>query len=111
MQDTVTGFLLAGVGNVDMRRKSNFLIVNESKSSCCEARYAVLRYGAAWLNFRCHGAETTVKMIEDAFKDLTNREGIAIVMISQYVSGFPGQMLQSRGCATAQLVSQCGFKI
>lgn len=31
-------------------------------------------------------AETTVKQIEDAFKDFTNREGIAIVMISQFVS-------------------------
>lgn len=30
-QDTVTGFLLAGVGNVDLRRKSNFLVVTESK--------------------------------------------------------------------------------
>lgn len=58
-EDTVTGFLLAGVGNVDMRRKSNFLIVNE---------------------------KTTVKQIEDAFKDFTNREGIAIVMISQFVA-------------------------
>lgn len=31
LQDTVTGFLLAGVGNVDLRRKSNFLVVTESK--------------------------------------------------------------------------------
>ena len=31
LQDTVTGFLLAGVGNVDLRRKTNFLIVTESK--------------------------------------------------------------------------------
>ena len=30
-QDTVTGFLLAGVGNVDLRRKTNFLVVNESE--------------------------------------------------------------------------------
>ena len=29
-QDTVTGFLLAGVGNVDLRKKSNFLIVDSS---------------------------------------------------------------------------------
>ena len=29
-QDTVTGFLLAGVGNMDLRRKGNFLVVNES---------------------------------------------------------------------------------
>ena len=26
----MTGFLLAGVGNVDLRRKTNFLVVNES---------------------------------------------------------------------------------
>ena len=30
-QDTVTGFLLAGVGNVDLRKKSNYLVVNESE--------------------------------------------------------------------------------
>lgn len=29
--------------------------------------------------------ETSVKTIEDAFKDFTNREDIAIVMINQYV--------------------------
>jgi V-type H+-transporting ATPase subunit F len=32
-EDTVTGFLLAGVGNVDARRKSNFLIVDNSEST------------------------------------------------------------------------------
>ncbi len=31
-EDTVTGFLLAGVGNVDSKRKSNFLVV-DSKTS------------------------------------------------------------------------------
>ena len=31
-EDTVTGFLLAGVGNVDAKRKSNFLVV-DSKTS------------------------------------------------------------------------------
>ena len=30
MQDTITGFLLAGVGNVDLRRKTNYLIVDSS---------------------------------------------------------------------------------
>lgn len=29
-QDTITGFLLAGVGNVDIRRKTNYLIVDSS---------------------------------------------------------------------------------
>lgn len=33
LQDTVTGFLLAGVGNVDMRKKCNYLIVDSSTLS------------------------------------------------------------------------------
>ncbi|CAN6273894.1 unnamed protein product [Urochloa humidicola] len=55
-EDTVTGFLLAGVGNVDLRKKTNYLIVDN---------------------------KTTVKQIEDAFKEFTAREDIAIVLISQ----------------------------
>jgi len=31
-------------------------------------------------------SETTVKQIEDAFKEFTNKEDIAVVLISQYVS-------------------------
>ncbi|XP_028062590.1 V-type proton ATPase subunit F-like isoform X3 [Camellia sinensis] len=57
--DTITGFLLAGVGNVDLRRKTNYLIVD---------------------------LKTTVKQIEEAFKAFTTREDVAIVMISQYVA-------------------------
>lgn len=30
--------------------------------------------------------ETTVKQIEEAFKDFTTREDIAVVLMSQYVS-------------------------
>ncbi|XP_055806967.1 V-type proton ATPase subunit F-like [Solanum dulcamara] len=29
-EDTITGFLLAGVGNVDLRRKANYLIVDSN---------------------------------------------------------------------------------
>ncbi|XP_020112338.1 V-type proton ATPase subunit F-like [Ananas comosus] len=58
-EDTVTGFLLAGIGNVDLRRKTNYLIVNN---------------------------KTTLKAIEEAFKEFTTREDIAIVLISQYVA-------------------------
>lgn len=36
-----------------------------------------------------HGSETTVKQIEDAFKEFTAREDIAIVLVSQYVSTQP----------------------
>ena len=58
-EDTVTGFLLAGVGNVDLRRKTNYLIVD---------------------------SKTTIKQIEDAFKEFTTKDDIAIVLISQYVA-------------------------
>uniref|UniRef100_A0A2P2KHU9 Uncharacterized protein MANES_07G050600 n=1 Tax=Rhizophora mucronata TaxID=61149 RepID=A0A2P2KHU9_RHIMU len=57
-EDTVVGFLLAGVGNVDLRRKTNYLIVD---------------------------SKTTIKQIEEAFKEFTTREDIAIVLISQYL--------------------------
>ncbi|XP_015060275.1 V-type proton ATPase subunit F-like, partial [Solanum pennellii] len=58
--DTITGFLLARVGNVDLRRKTNYTIVNSN---------------------------ITVKhQIEDAFKIFTTREDIAIALISQYVA-------------------------
>lgn len=58
-EDTVTGFLLAGIGNVDHRKNSNFLIVSD---------------------------KTTVREIEESFKDLTTRDGIAIVLINQFVA-------------------------
>eukprot|EP00192_Tetraselmis_astigmatica_P014568 CAMPEP_0117677084 /NCGR_PEP_ID=MMETSP0804-20121206/16553_1 /TAXON_ID=1074897 /ORGANISM="Tetraselmis astigmatica, Strain CCMP880" /LENGTH=161 /DNA_ID=CAMNT_0005486337 /DNA_START=16 /DNA_END=502 /DNA_ORIENTATION=- len=58
-EDTVTGFLLAGAGHLDLRRKGNFLIVDKS---------------------------TTIKEIETAFKDFTARDDVAIVLISQYVA-------------------------
>ncbi|XP_071724570.1 V-type proton ATPase subunit F-like [Rutidosis leptorrhynchoides] len=58
-EDTIVGMLLAGVGNVDIRRKTNYLIVD---------------------------SKTTVKQIEDAFKEFTTRDDIAVVLISQYVA-------------------------
>ncbi|GAX77719.1 hypothetical protein CEUSTIGMA_g5162.t1 [Chlamydomonas eustigma] len=58
-EDTITGFLLAGVGNVDVRKKSNFLVVD---------------------------SKTTVKHIEAAFKEYTSRDDVAIVLISQTVA-------------------------
>lgn len=58
-EDTITGFLLAGVGEVDLRKRSNFLVVD---------------------------SKTTVRTIEQAFKDFTNREDVAIILISQPIA-------------------------
>lgn len=58
-EDTITGFLLAGVGDVDLRKRSNFLAVDKN---------------------------TNVRAIEQAFKDFTLRDDIAIILISQPIA-------------------------
>ncbi|KAK8961591.1 V-type proton ATPase subunit F [Platanthera guangdongensis] len=75
VQDTVTGFLLAGVGNVDLRRNTNYLIVDSTNLLC----FSIL------LSF-FSSIKTTVKAIEEAFKEFTTKDDIAIVLISQYVA-------------------------
>eukprot|EP00698_Gefionella_okellyi_P005352 TRINITY_DN14875_c0_g1_i1.p1 TRINITY_DN14875_c0_g1~~TRINITY_DN14875_c0_g1_i1.p1 ORF type:complete len:125 (-),score=15.27 TRINITY_DN14875_c0_g1_i1:9-383(-) len=55
-QDTITGFLLAGIGNVDAGRKKNFFIVTP---------------------------KTHANDIEDAFRSLTTRGDVAILLIAQ----------------------------
>ena len=65
-EDTVVGFLLAGVGNVDLRRKTNYLIVD---------------------------SKTTVKQIEDAFKEFTTR----VMVIQTSRSQCPSACLQFFG--------------
>ena len=59
-EDTVTGMLLAGIGNVDARRTSNFLVVD---------------------------AKTTPGQVEEAFNRFTSRTDVAILLINQYIAG------------------------
>jgi V-type H+-transporting ATPase subunit F len=58
-EDTVTGFLLAGIGDIDQKKNANFLIVDKN---------------------------TTHSEVEDAFKRFTSRQDIAIVLIAQNVA-------------------------
>mmetsp|Transcript_50579 Transcript_50579/g.158018 ORF Transcript_50579/g.158018 Transcript_50579/m.158018 type:complete len:127 (-) Transcript_50579:592-972(-) len=55
-EDTVTGFLLAGVGEIDSKKNSNFLVVNN---------------------------KTPVNQIEEAFKAFTARDDVAVILITQ----------------------------
>ncbi|EPQ60985.1 VATF_NEUCR vacuolar ATP synthase subunit F V-ATPase F subunit [Gloeophyllum trabeum ATCC 11539] len=57
-EDTVTGLLLAGIGNVD-KQKRNFLVVD---------------------------SKTSVSTIEAAFEEYTERKDIAILLINQHVA-------------------------
>ncbi|KAA6423493.1 MAG: Vacuolar ATP synthase subunit F [Trebouxia sp. A1-2] len=90
-EDTVTGFLLAGVGNVDLRRKSNFLVVTESEYLAA----MLIQMPLASLTESRADAETSVKTIEDAFKEFTNREDIAIIMINQYIANMIRHLLKN----------------
>jgi len=58
-EDTVTGMLLAGIGNVDARRASNFFI--------CDSK-------------------TTPGQVEQVFTRFTTRNDIAVVLINQYIA-------------------------
>jgi len=59
-EDTVTGFLLGGVGHhFDIRKTKNYLVVD---------------------------SKVTVKVIEDTLKEFTSRNDVAILLISQYVA-------------------------
>lgn len=58
-QDTATGLLLTGVGNVDLRKRGNFLIVDDNTSQV---------------------------RLEEAFKEFTNRDDVAVLLISQHIA-------------------------
>jgi len=58
-EDTITGFLLSGIGNVDATRKGNFLVVDP---------------------------KTTKQQIKAAFEDFISREDVGVVLISQTVA-------------------------
>lgn len=58
-EETVTGMLLAGVGNVDARRTSNFLVVD---------------------------SKTSPEALEEAFDRFTKRTDVAVLLINQYIA-------------------------
>lgn len=90
-QDTATGMLLTGIGHVDIRRRSNFLIVDDSElSKVIEAlkKFVVdiWRIGM-WITEKAVVfAETPLPTIEDTFKQFTTREDIAVLMINQSIA-------------------------
>ena len=108
-QDTVTGFLLAGVGNIDMRKNKNFLVVSDSKTLALKVAMLLTPHPGTCNTGRT-SAETPVRQIEDTLKDYTNREDIAIVLINQHVSHLtlppaPPPPLLLRYCALTDLCS------
>lgn len=62
--------------------KKKILVISWSVWNQIDFTFKFLFCFVSWFWF----SETTVKQIEEAFKEFTTREDIAIVLISQYVS-------------------------
>ena len=75
-QDTITGFMLAGVGDVDSKKQTNYLTVTSSTSNA-------IRIPRLWATLLV--AETSVQQIEDAFTRFTKRKDVSIILINQHV--------------------------
>ncbi|KAJ1958565.1 H(+)-transporting V1 sector ATPase subunit F [Dipsacomyces acuminosporus] len=58
-EDTVTGLLLAGIGDIDARQRENFLVVD---------------------------SKTTQQQLEETFTSFTKRKDIAIILINQHIA-------------------------
>jgi V-type H+-transporting ATPase subunit F len=58
-EDTVTGFLLAGIGNIDSNRQKNYLVVD---------------------------SKTRQQEIIDAFKKFTSNDDIVVLLITQNIA-------------------------
>lgn len=67
-EDTVTGFLLSGVGHLDLRRKGNYLLVD---------------------------SKTTTKQIEQAYKEFAAREDIAVILVTQFIANMIRSVISS----------------
>jgi V-type H+-transporting ATPase subunit F len=84
--DTATGLLLTGIGHVDVRRKSNFLIVDDSELMSPLHPLSPPPHSPHPLLHLLSITETTQQQIEDSFKEFTMREDIAVLLINQHIA-------------------------
>ncbi|KAL4691437.1 hypothetical protein H8957_003403 [Semnopithecus entellus] len=67
-EDTVTGFLLGGIGELNKNCHPNFLVMEK---------------------------DTTIHEIEDTFRQFLNRDDIGIILINQYIAEMVQQALDA----------------
>ncbi|KAA0184779.1 V-type proton ATPase subunit F [Fasciolopsis buskii] len=71
-EDTCTGFLLGGIGELDKNRRPNFFTVDK---------------------------DTSLSAVEEAFKSLVSRDDIAIILIVQNVAEMIRHLIDSQTSA------------
>jgi V-type H+-transporting ATPase subunit F len=84
--DTATGLLLTGIGHVDVRKNSNFLIVEDSEFISPHHPFSPPPHSPHPLLHLLSFIETTQQQIEDSFKEFTTREDIAVLLINQHIA-------------------------
>ena len=85
-EDTVTGFLLAGVGHRNAS-STNFLVVKSgpgARRSRAQLRESPIAERTRALSCP-RGADTPVSVIESSFNEFTSRDDVGIVLINQHV--------------------------
>lgn len=92
VQDTVTGFLLAGIGQRDSKG-ANFLVVDASESGSAwsgrsqRATSSLHSHRLAAVATPPHArAETTRETIEKTFNSFVSREDVGLVLINQAIA-------------------------
>lgn len=73
LQDTCTGLLLGGIGQIDAKRNTNYFVVEKGVQRCC----------SSWFNLAY--IDTSLEKVEEVFKGFLNRPDIAIIIINQHV--------------------------
>jgi vacuolar-type H+-ATPase subunit F/Vma7 len=99
-QDTVTGFLLGGIGELNAKtRKPNFLIVDKSEpcAHMCEQTEC----------FVVRRVDTTIVDIDETFKSFLARDDIGIILISQYVRSRRVEREHSRCTVVFSFLEDC----
>lgn len=87
-EDTVTGFLLAGIGHRDNRNQTNYLVV-DAESELGGERMERLRDSSVAPAAHspsfcfCPLTETKHEEIVNAFKSFTSRDDISVILITQ----------------------------
>ena len=86
VQDTVTGFLLAGVGEASAGVPSNYMVVDQGapqrRGSGCQPPIAAAPDPRARLVL----ADTSQEAVADKFKQFTTDNNISVILISQEIA-------------------------
>ncbi|CAL8095464.1 unnamed protein product [Calicophoron daubneyi] len=76
-EDTCTGFLLGGIGELDKNRRPNFFVVNK---------------------------DTSLSSIEESFNGFVNRDDIAIILIVQNIAEMIRHLIDSHTAAVPAIL-------